>query len=417
MNEVKKCSISGVSFTLDTDAYDALKAYLNTLKATYGESADGIEIVADIEARIAELILSTQDNARIVEKPLIANIIAQMGSVEDITSEYTEESDHKEPRIPRRLYRDAENAKLGGVCAGIAKYFDVDTVWVRLTLFLPLFLTMFGGIVQIYWLPSIGGNLFGIFILCYLVMWFAIPVARTARQKLEMNGEKITAQSIHEQTISSTDMDSRAKPIVANVVSVFGQVVLICLKIFIGFIVFALILVACALIIGLFSVLIGGPEIVSMGGLHLTTLWVPILGILIAFIPVLMLIYVLMCLIASRKPGGKTILVIFLLWIATIIACASVAIHENVGSQIFSEKRSEMERIMKTEFVINDDTTSMAKMMNDETISAIGEQVEATIDEDGHTMHISVPSKNIDITVDKNTASVKVSDTEATKKD
>ena len=71
MKEVKKCSISGVAFTMDADAYEALETYLESLKTTYKDTADGAEIVADIEARIAELILSAQDNTRIVEKPLI----------------------------------------------------------------------------------------------------------------------------------------------------------------------------------------------------------------------------------------------------------------------------------------------------------------------------------------------------------
>lgn len=85
--EVKKCSISGIAFTMDVDAYEALDAYLESLKKSYKDTPDGAEIVADIEARIAELILSTQDNTRVVEKPLMLNIIAQMGSAEDISEE------------------------------------------------------------------------------------------------------------------------------------------------------------------------------------------------------------------------------------------------------------------------------------------------------------------------------------------
>lgn len=129
MNEVKKCSISGVAFTLDVDAYEVLNDYIDKLKKSYHDSADGTEIVADIEARIAELILSAQDNARVVEKPLILNIIKQMGTPEDISEGIPDEDLRpEEPRIPRRLYRDMDNAKLGGVCAGIGKYFDIDPV-------------------------------------------------------------------------------------------------------------------------------------------------------------------------------------------------------------------------------------------------------------------------------------------------
>lgn len=57
MNNIKKCSISGVAFSLDEEAYKTLEAYLESLRESYGETADGREIVADIEARIAELIL------------------------------------------------------------------------------------------------------------------------------------------------------------------------------------------------------------------------------------------------------------------------------------------------------------------------------------------------------------------------
>ena len=193
MKEVKKCSISGVAFTMDADAYQELEKYLDSLKKTYKDTPDGAEIVADIEARIAELILTTQDNTRVVEKPLILNIIHQMGSVEDISEESSDKKAPEEPRIPRRLYRDTENAKLGGVCAGIGKYFDVDPVWIRLGMFLPILLSFLHWIPFMDWTGSMMGNLFGIFVICYVIMWFAVPAARTARQKLEMNGEKITA--------------------------------------------------------------------------------------------------------------------------------------------------------------------------------------------------------------------------------
>ena len=59
MKEVKKCSISGVAFTMDADAYQELENYLDSLKKTYKDTPDGAEIVADIEARIAERLDET----------------------------------------------------------------------------------------------------------------------------------------------------------------------------------------------------------------------------------------------------------------------------------------------------------------------------------------------------------------------
>lgn len=407
MKEVTKCSISGIAFTLDADAYEALRHYLDTLRTTYEDTPGGAEIVADIEARVAELILSAQDHARVVEKPLILNIIAQLGTPEDITEESAdtpnsgEHTPNGEPRIPRRLYRDTENAKLGGVCAGIGRFFDIDPVWVRLGLFIPLILSLFGWIPFLYWTGPMMGNLFAIFAICYGVMWFVVPAARTARQKLEMTGERITAQSIRETTEANNDVDSKAKPIVAEAVSVFGKVVLICLKIFAGILVFALIMAACGLVIGLFALLVSGPDLLAPTLLRNLGLWLPVLGIFIALIPVIMLIYVFMCLIASRKPNGKAVLALFLLWLATIAACASMAIHQNAGQQI-RRKRQAIERIMQTDVVINGDTTSVRQLLEDD------DRIEAVLDKEAHTLRISVPDKQIDISVDKEKASVTV---------
>ena len=403
MKEVKKCSISGVAFTMDIDAYETLGAYLESLKKSYKETPDGTEIVADIEARIAELILTEQDNTRVVEMPLIQHIIAQMGSAEDISDESSDRDlQYETPRIPRRLYRDTENAKLGGVCAGIGKYFDIGPVWVRLTLFLPMLLTCFGGIPFLFWFGPVFGNLFGIFLICYFIMWFAVPAARTARQRLEMNGEKITAQSIGEATAAaaSNEPDAKAKPIVAEAVSLFGKIVLILMKIFAGILVFGLIMGACALIIGLFAIIIGGPEQIHLEKLADFSLWVPILGIFIVLIPVILLIYVLMCLIASRKPSGKTVLVIFLLWILSIIGCSVIAIREDVSDKL-RKKKAAVERVFRSEFIIEGDTTTLERLLEDY-------DEESIIEEGRRTLHIAVPSKEIDITVDKNEGELKI---------
>ena len=241
MKEVKKCSISGIAFTLDADAYALLSRYLDSLKATYAETADGDEIVADIEARIAELILSQQENSRVVETPLLRQIISQMGTAEDISSESETDAAKKQPRIPRRLYRDTENARLGGVCAGLGRYFDVDATWVRLTLFAPLLLLILVEVLPFSGtLSTFFSNLFGVFVLGYFIMWFAVPAARSARQKLEMEGESITVRSIREKTVRDCETNSDVKSIVARVIYALGQLALIVIKIFIGFFIFGL---------------------------------------------------------------------------------------------------------------------------------------------------------------------------------
>lgn len=402
MKEVIKCSIAGVAFTLDTDAYDTLRRYLDTLNDTYRTTPDGPEIVADIEARIAELILTAQDGSRVVDLPLVRNIIAQLGTPEDISGHGESPADGT-PRIPRRFYRDTANARLGGVCSGVGRYFDIDPVWIRLAFFLPLLCSFFGWIPLVGWTGPIMGNLFFIFTVCYCVAWFVVPAARSPRQKLEMNGERITAQSIRETAAASNDADRRAKPIVANAVSALGQVVLIAMKIVAGLLVFGLILTACGLIIGLFAVAVSGPELFAHSPLHDSDTWIVLLGIGIALLPVLMLIYVLMCLIASRKPGGRIVLAFFLVWMCVVAACSILAVRGNIPRRML-HRRAKIERIMQTEVVLDGDSTTVGNLLRDH------ERVESVLNTEEHTLRISVPDRHIDISVDKNNASVTVTE-------
>ena len=341
MKEVKKCSISGIAFTLDADAYALLSRYLDSLKATYAETAD-------VEARIAELILSQQENSRVVETPLLRQIISQMGTAEDISSESETDAAKKQPRIPRRLYRDTENARLGGVCAGLGRYFDVDATWVRLTLFAPLLLLILVEVLPFSGtLSTFFSNLFGVFVLGYFIMWFAVPAARSARQKLEMEGEPITVRSIREKTVRDSETNSDVKSIVARVIYALGQLALIVIKIFIGFFIFGLAFAACILLIVLFALIFGDPGgsgTLSIAGWTMTTTAMGVMGLLTVLIPLLLLIYILFCLIASRKPSGRATLIVFLLWILTIVATGGLILREYGGEQheLFDEARDEL---------------------------------------------------------------------------
>lgn len=369
MKEVKKCSISGIAFTLDADAYALLNDYLESLKASYAETTDGGEIVADIEARIAELILSQQENTRVVEAPLLQRIIAQMGTAETIRSESDAESGPKQPRIPRRLYRDTENARLGGVCAGLGRYFDIDATWVRLTLFAPLLLVILVAVLPFgNALSGFFANLFGVFTLGYFIMWFAVPAARTARQRLEMEGEPITVRSIREKTAGSGEANGEVKSLVARVIYAFGQLALVVIKILTGFFIFGLALAACALLLVLLAFLFGDTAshgVVDIAAWSNTSRTLVVAALLTMLIPLLLLIYVLFCLIASRKPSGRAALVVFLLWIATLAATGWLALEE-FGSWnrdglrgLFAEPRSEVRDELR-EWVASDTVAVIA---------------------------------------------------------
>ena len=116
MKEVVKVSISGIAFSFAPDAYEVMKSYLDRLEAGYAKQPDGREIVADIEARIAELILNEQESDSVVSRQLAESVVAQLG----FPDELEEHADSAE-KLPKRLYRNPEGAVLGGVCSGIGR--------------------------------------------------------------------------------------------------------------------------------------------------------------------------------------------------------------------------------------------------------------------------------------------------------
>lgn len=330
MNEIKKCSIAGVSFTLEHNAYDTLSEYLQSLHNTYKNDPDGEEIIADIEARIAELILSTQPAEAIIAKPLIDNIIKQLGSAEEIDEEASErqtefEDKNGNPRIPRRLYRDLEHGKLGGVCAGIARYFDTDPAWIRMAMFAPLIATpLFGSIEIFHWAIPFSSNLFGLLVLGYLIMWFSVPHASSARQKLEMTGERITASSIR-STTQAAARDERERTIIAQLVAAFGRFLLICVKIVTLFILIGL--VSGASVLALVAITTT-PVIMAhsaITGFALGTFF------LVVTIPIAALIYLSVVLLLARRPKGKAMLILFIIWLMALCGMIVAGIKSPVS--------------------------------------------------------------------------------------
>ena len=414
MNEIKKCSIAGVSFTLEKNAYQRLQEYIKSLIDAYNDNPDGEEIVADIEARIAELILSAQPAEAIITLPIIENIIKQLGSAEQIDEQeehHAETTDQNgNPRIPRRLYRDLQNGKLGGVCAGIANYFDVDTAWVRLAFFLPLILTAFGSIEFLHWFVPFTSNLFGVATLGYIVMWFAVPPASSARQKLEMKGERITARSIHATTQSSA-IDERERTLLAKIMMAAGSIMLIILKVFALFILIGLV-VGCS-VLG-FIGLVTTPALLStdfITGLAIGGLFSVML------IPMIVLIYLTVMLLVARRPNTKVMMALFIVWLLSLVVMVISAIKSPVhfdrqientfesvfdnNSKILYDEFSEQEIDEFREKISNMDIST--KQQGDITLTLQGssdeiEKVESqlTINEDGVT--ITADDEKIEIT-------------------
>jgi phage shock protein PspC (stress-responsive transcriptional regulator) len=119
--------------------------------------------------------------------------------------------------IRKRLFRDIETKMIGGVCAGLSKYFGVKVGLIRLLFLIPTILLVFNwnhfhlfqfwefddfpNFIELTFSPS------AVFV--YIVLWLVLPEAKTTADKLEMRGEKVDINSI-KNTIQ-TDMEGFGK--------------------------------------------------------------------------------------------------------------------------------------------------------------------------------------------------------------
>ena len=365
MNEIKKCSISGIAFVFERVAYNRLAEYIDSLKRAYKGSSECDEIIADIEARVAELILSAQSSAeQVVCLPLVENIIEQLGTAEDISGKQSAPA--TDTRIARRLYRDMENHKLGGVCAGIGKYFDIDPVWVRIALFSPLILLPISGISHyIYWLNTLGQNLFGVLIVVYLILWFVIPEAKSAREKLEMEGEAVTVKAIASRQQSTTD-EQQAKSTLASCVTWIGRVAIVLIKLFVCLMIFPLVVSLFALIICAIASATGiGASLLQFGNLGsiaetISTFGatLPIFTIAAVAVPIAVIIYLLVTLLLGKRPKWWVMICGLILWILLLVATITTATKVMVNMN-----GDEVERILKSDW---DDAIESEPMDMDE---------------------------------------------------
>lgn len=194
MKRVLNISLGNRTFTLEEDAYARLSEYLEHFRARLS-GASGVpytqnaEVMEDLESRIAELFLQgIGSEDRVVKLDLVERVTRQLG-MPDGSPEGTESTTGStagnaekgtfpfSSNYPKRLYRDVDNRRIAGVCAGISAYLDIDVVITRI---LMLVAFLFGTVG--FWI--------------YVICWIAVPEAVTPAQKCEMHGLPITAENM-----------------------------------------------------------------------------------------------------------------------------------------------------------------------------------------------------------------------------
>lgn len=193
MKKTLSVNLGGIVYHIDEDAYSELTDYLQKLKQHLGNEDSSEEVLNDIEQRISELFTQWMEQRRqvvtLTDVQKVISILGHPEQFEDTKSDAADESPNekkteftrgKTDGPYRRLYRDPSDALLGGVCSGLAHYLKVSPLLLRLLVFL----------LTCYW---------GVGVLVYIVFWIIVPEARTAAQRLEMQGEDVTIDNIEKK--------------------------------------------------------------------------------------------------------------------------------------------------------------------------------------------------------------------------
>ncbi len=288
-------NISGIIFHIEEDGYDKLKGYLSSIHHYFSSYEESEEIIADIENRIAEIFLAKLgQNKQVITVEDVQELVATMGTVDDFeavesegkqqskkeqqtnyhsnfnfendTFEDVKAEEYAQSSPKKRLYRDTKRKLIAGVAAGIAHYFSIDPLWVRLA-FAATFLGVFGAsiiptialisyialwiinpvsdslpedtrIKKLFRNPEkqilggvasglssyfgadetvirllfvLGIPLGGAGLIIYLILWAITPEAKTLTDRMQMEGEPVTLSNIEKKIKESLDIDENDK--------------------------------------------------------------------------------------------------------------------------------------------------------------------------------------------------------------
>ncbi len=313
MEKVFQIQLAGILFTIEEQAYLHLKNYLDKLHHHFQNNQ---EIVLDIESRMAELFQqrlgSNRNTILIQDVTEVTDTLGNIAQMEEHGNAQNQKdsgaSQLNRPKI-HKLRRNPNDEYLGGVCSGIASFFDLDPVLIRV-LFVLLLVAYGSGILMylILWavVPKaneeeasqmrlqrenrnrrlfrdpdsrvIGGvssglaNYFGldrvwirlafvvgIFLFgtgfwLYIVMWIIVPKACSASEKLLMKGETVDIKNI-EKEILKNQITNKVNSIAvhgSNLISIIIKGILKLIGSFFAFILFIIVISISIAMVALF---------------------------------------------------------------------------------------------------------------------------------------------------------------------
>lgn len=193
MKNAVTINISGTPFTVDEDAYELLRTYLEDIQSRLSGKEEREEVAADIESRVSEIFREKGANVqKVVDIALVRYVISVIGNPcifgdgpagtagtppPPLTPPCAGTAGTPPPPLTppcterRQLRRDPRGKVLGGVCSGLADYFAIDVSMVRIFTFLLVFLG-------------------GLSVWVYLMLWLVIPKATTPEEFTMLDRER-----------------------------------------------------------------------------------------------------------------------------------------------------------------------------------------------------------------------------------
>ena len=346
MNKTVTVSIGGIVFHIDENAYEMFRRYLESIRSHFTSSEGRDEIMQDIESRVAEMFQERiKDSKEVITVEDVEEVTTIMGKPEQFSDSEAEGRSESQAAqqapVKRRLFRDPDDKLLGGVCSGIASFFDIDPVWIRLIWALLFFLGGTG-------------------LLIYIILWIIIPEAKTATDKLQMKGEPVNVSNIErnvKEEMSSLKQrvgegGKKAGTVVGRFFEAIGELLRFLFrfvgKLVVAFVVIIGIVVSVAFMLGLLGMFgapwVSYPPFVS----HLfvskaSFIWAWIGAFLALGLPFIMLVYAGIRYLLNIKSTNRMINMVALgLWITGVIICLSIGLKT---ARQFSSKESVKQQI------------------------------------------------------------------------
>ena len=201
MKEITRIHLARTPYNIEVDAKKQLDRYLLAIKTNM--QADD-EMLNEIETRMVELLSDRHvKNDSTITAQDVGHLRQQLGEPSDFIEDPTERVVNPITLQDQHIYRDEQNAWLGGVAAGVAARMGLN-VWLIRAILVALAFASFGLVVMIY-----------------ILAWVLIPPARSAAQRLEMTGRPVTLGALSENedgVVDRSDPSSRPFVVILRVI-------------------------------------------------------------------------------------------------------------------------------------------------------------------------------------------------------